>query len=203
MRNVGSGRVIWGRSPDDILRLMNVPKDVEYGGGRAGVELAWLHRRAGETDIYYVANLTDERQDLEMRFRVANREAELWRPDTGAIEPASFTPQGGRTRVPLRLDAREMVFVVFPRPASVSSRTVMSPADTTGRHDRRRVACQLPVQPRRALTDHAPRPAVVDEACRRGRPVLLRHGDLHEIGRRATGRFQRRRPDTARSGTRR
>ena len=131
MRNVGSGRVIWGRSPDDILRLMNVPKDVEYGGGRAGVELAWLHRRAGETDIYYVANLTDERQDLEMRFRVANREAELWRPDTGAIEPASFTPQGDRTRVPLRLDAREMVFVVFPRPASVSSRTVKSPADTT------------------------------------------------------------------------
>jgi hypothetical protein len=131
IRNVGNGRVFWGRAPDEILRLMNVPKDVEYGGGRIGAELAWLHRRAGETDIYYVANLTDERQDLEMRFRVANREAELWRPDTGAIEPASFVAQGDRTRVPLKLDPREMVFVVFPRPASTPSRAVPAPVTTT------------------------------------------------------------------------
>jgi hypothetical protein len=104
IRNVGKGRVVWGRSPAETLRLMNVPKDVEYGGGRVDTELAWLHRRAGETDIYYVANLTDERQDLEMRFRVANRDAELWRPDTGTSEPASFASQGDRTLVPLRLE---------------------------------------------------------------------------------------------------
>jgi hypothetical protein len=118
IRYVGRGQVIWGRPPDEILRLMKVPKDFEYGGGRVGAELAWLHRRAGETDIYYVANLTDERQELETRFRVAKREAELWRPDTGVIEPASFSSQGEQTVVPLRLEPREMVFVVFPRPAT-------------------------------------------------------------------------------------
>ena len=131
IRHVGDGRVVWGRSPAEILRLMNVPKDLEYGGGRAGAELAWLHRRAGETDIYYVANLTDDRQELEVRFRVANREAEVWRPDTGAIEPASFASQGDRTLVSLRLDPRDMVFVVFPRPASTASRTVQGPVSTT------------------------------------------------------------------------
>ena len=131
IRYVGKGRVIWGRSLPEILRLMNVPKDFEYGGGRVGAELAWLHRRAGDTDIYYVANLTDERQDMEIRVRVANREAELWRPDTGAIGPASFVSEGDRTLVPLRLEPREMLFVVFPRPASNTSRTLQSPVPTT------------------------------------------------------------------------
>jgi hypothetical protein len=131
VRYVGKGKVIWGRSPEQILRLMNVPKDVEFGGGRVGADLAWLHRRAGETDIYYVANLTDERQDLEARFRVTKREAELWRPDTGAIEPASFSSQGDRTLVSLPLEPREMAFVVFPRPASTTSRTLPAPVRTT------------------------------------------------------------------------
>ena len=131
IRLVGKGRVVWGRSPAEILELVRVPKDFEYGGGRVGAELAWLHRRSGDTDIYYVANVTDERQDLEVRVRVANREAELWHPDTGAIEPASFTSQGDRTLVPLRLEPREMVFVVFPRQASRSSRTVQTRVNAT------------------------------------------------------------------------
>jgi hypothetical protein len=127
IRYAGKGRVFWGRPLDEILRLMNVPKDFEYGGGRVGAELAWLHRRASDIDIYYVANLTDERQEMEIRVRVANREAELWRPDTGAIEPAGFVSQGDRTLVPLPLEPREMVFVVFPRPASALSRTMQAP----------------------------------------------------------------------------
>ncbi len=131
VRYVGDGRVVWGRSPGEVLDLMNVAPDVEYGGGGLGAELAWLHRRAGETDIYYVANLSDDEQDLDARFRVANREAEIWRPDTGAAEAASFTSQGDRTVVPLHLEPREMVFVVFPRPASAPSRAVPGPTRDT------------------------------------------------------------------------
>jgi hypothetical protein len=128
IRYVGKGRVVWGRSLAEILRLMNVPEDFEYGGGRPGVDLAWLHRRAGDTDIYYVANLTDEPQDLDLRLRVAKREAELWRPDTGSIAPASFVSDGDRTRVRVTFEPREMMFVVFPRAASATSRTVATPA---------------------------------------------------------------------------
>src|SRR4029079_1170753 len=56
---------------------------------------------------------------------------ELWRPDTGAIEPASFSSQGDRTVVTLHLETREMVFVVFPRSASTSSRTLQPAVRTT------------------------------------------------------------------------
>jgi hypothetical protein len=131
VRYVGKGMVVSGRSLEETLKLKDVPKDFEYGGSGIGAEFAWLHRRTGDTDIYYVANLTDEAQDLQVRVRVANREAELWHPDTGTIEPASFTSQGQRTTIGLRLDPREMVFVVFPRAAKASSRTAPQPIRTT------------------------------------------------------------------------
>jgi hypothetical protein len=124
VRNVGAGVVASGRTPREVLELIDVGADFAYGGGRIDSEIAWLHRRGGETDIYYVANLTDQGQDLEAGFRVAGREAELWYPDTGRIEAASFLIQGERTLVPLSLAPREMVFVVFPRPASAPSRVL-------------------------------------------------------------------------------
>lgn len=131
IRYVGKGRVVWGRSPAEMLERMHVAPDVEYGGGSVDAELAWLHRRAGPVDIYYVANLSDALQHLTARFRVADREAEIWHPDTGTIEPASFVSQGDRTLVPLRLESRDMVFVVFPRPATAGSRTVPAAERTT------------------------------------------------------------------------
>ena len=67
----------------------------------------------GDTDIYFVANRTDRAQDIQARFRVEGKEAELWHPDTGAIEPASYAIADDRTTVPLHLDQRESVFVVF------------------------------------------------------------------------------------------
>lgn len=124
VRYVGDGIVVSGRSPAKILELVDVPPDLEYGGAGLGAELAWLHRRAGATDIYYVANLTDSAQDLELALRVAGREAEIWHPDSGAIRPASFRAAGERTIVPVALAEREAVFVVFPRAAASAARTV-------------------------------------------------------------------------------
>ena len=93
------------------LRLQ-IPKDFEYGRS-LDADLVWIHRRAGDADIYFVANQTDRPQAIEARFRVAGKEAELWHPDTGAIEPADYSIADGRTTVPLHLAPRESVFVVF------------------------------------------------------------------------------------------
>ena len=111
---------------------------------RSIANIAWLHRRvksdapaqaggagaarpapdAGDTDIYYVANLTDRPQAFDARFRVAGRQVEIWHPDTGRIEPAGYAIAGGQTTVPLRLDERQLVFVVFRRPAAAPARTI-------------------------------------------------------------------------------
>jgi len=61
---------------------------------------------------------------LQATFRVDGKEAELWHPETGSTEPASFTAAAGRTTVPLQLEPWGTVFVVFAKPTGVKSRTV-------------------------------------------------------------------------------
>jgi len=126
IRYLGKGRVVWGWSPAEALAAANIEKDFDYARG-LDADLAWLHRRSADADIYYVVNTTDSACDFDARFRVAGREAELWHPDTGAIEPANYSITGDRTIVPLRLAERESVFVVFRRVASAPSRTTPHP----------------------------------------------------------------------------
>lgn len=125
----GKGLVVWGLPLRQVLELADIPRDAEFSGP-LDASIAWIHRRAGNTDIYFVANRTERMQDIQSRFRVAGREAELWHPDTGAIEPASYTISGGRTTVPLRLDPRASLFVVFRHPAAQASRTLRPAAVT-------------------------------------------------------------------------
>jgi hypothetical protein len=120
---------MWGVPLADVLASMHVAKDFE--SSRAlDADMPWIHRQAGDADIYFVANRTDVAQDVEARFRVSGKQAELWHPDTGAIEPAGYAIADGRTTVPLHLAEREAVFVVFRRAAAVPSRTLPRPTST-------------------------------------------------------------------------
>jgi hypothetical protein len=127
---LGKGQVIYGLPLTAVLRAVNLAPDFEYAGG-LGVEMAWMHRRTANADIYYVANLSDRAQDFEMRFRVAGRSAEIWRPDSGEIEPAGYAIAGGRATVPLHLDERELVFVVFRSAAGQLSRQMTAVSSST------------------------------------------------------------------------
>src|SRR4029077_3557859 len=89
IRYVGKGRVVWGWSPAETLAAAKINKDFDYARG-LDADLSWLHRRTKDADIYYVANTTDRARDFDARFRVAGREAELFHPDTGAVEPADY-----------------------------------------------------------------------------------------------------------------
>ena len=129
-RSYGKGTVVWGLSPADVLASLRIPKDVEYSRA-LDANVSWLHRRAGDADIYFVANQTDRKQDINARFRVSGKEAELWHADTGEIEPAEFSIADGRTTVPLHLAERESVFVVFRRATSSSARTLPRATVTT------------------------------------------------------------------------
>jgi hypothetical protein len=129
-RVYGKGGVVWGLRPAEALARLHVAKDFECTRA-LDAETPWIHRRAGDTDIYYVANQSDRALDLEARFRVTGREAELWHPDTGEIEPAGYAIVGDRTTVPLDLAERETVFVVFRKAATTTTRTIPRAANTT------------------------------------------------------------------------
>lgn len=126
-RAYGKGTVVWGLTPAEVLSAQRVPPDVEYGRG-LDADLTWIHRREGDADIYFVANRADRAQDLEVRFRVGGKEAELWHPDTGTSEPSGYSIADKRTTVPLHLGERESVFVVFRRATNVSSRVNTRPS---------------------------------------------------------------------------
>jgi hypothetical protein len=126
----GKGKTIWGQPLSAILTAEHISKDFEYGVALDS-KIHWIHRQAGNTDIYFVANRSDHPFDTEARFRVSGREAELWHPDTGAMEPAGYTIADGRTTVPLHLEERESVFVVFRRPAASTSRELPRTVSTT------------------------------------------------------------------------
>jgi len=111
-RTHGKGMVIWGLPLDQVLSSMGIPKDFDSSCPLDG-DLLWLHRRTSDVDIYFVANHTDHAMDIEARFRVNGKKAELWHIDTGRVEPAGYTIEDGRTIVPLHLAEREALFVVF------------------------------------------------------------------------------------------
>ncbi|MCX6623684.1 MAG: glycosyl hydrolase, partial [Acidobacteria bacterium] len=106
------GKVLQNRLIRDVLRSLETPPDFIANAG-----LDYLHRRDGDTDIYFVVNKLNREQSIEARFRVAGKTPELWDPATGAhrIQPV-FHTDGAHTVVPLRLAARESVFVVFRTP---------------------------------------------------------------------------------------
>ncbi|MBN2314668.1 MAG: hypothetical protein JXM79_12125 [Sedimentisphaerales bacterium] len=129
-RAFGKGRVVWGLPLEDVLDSLDVPKDVEYSRP-LDAEIAWIHRRTDNADIYFIANLTDRPHAIDVRFRISDKEAELWHPDTGEIEPAQYSITSDRTTVSLDLDQRESVFVVFRKMASAPSHSLSTTKSET------------------------------------------------------------------------
>lgn len=124
-RSFGKGKLIWGLPLSRILSLSDVSRDVEYSAP-LDTKLSWIHRRIGDTDIYFIVNGTDTLLNVDMRFRVSGREAEVWDPETGSIAPAGYRFENGKTIVPLHLSERQSVFIIFSQKALASSRTIPS-----------------------------------------------------------------------------
>ncbi len=128
MRRAGKGRVYVGMSTDKVLAALDVQDDFAYTRPEPDTELMFVHRKLADGDIYFVDNRKDRAESLEATFRVTGKEAELWDPATGTMQPASYKIAEGHTTVPLRLDAYGSIFVVFRKAATEQERTVPTPA---------------------------------------------------------------------------
>lgn len=120
---LGKGRMVCGMTPEALLNEMGFPPDL-FTRSRVN----YIHRRDGDTDIYFVANPNPYAVDAACAFRAgaADVQPEIWRPDSGRIESAAvFSWKDGVTNVPLSLDPSGSVFVVFRR-GSKAADPVMS-----------------------------------------------------------------------------
>ena len=116
----GKGNVIWGLPMDAVMALARVSPDVENSQPLDG-SLSWIHRADGGTDIYFLANRSDQPQDVEARFRISGREPVLWYADNGRSEKVSYRMQDGKTIIPLHFEMNESLFVIFDKTTTVTS----------------------------------------------------------------------------------
>lgn len=90
----------------------------------------YLHRKIDNTDIYWVNNRMDRVEDIEATFRVDGQLPEIWHPETGNIEEATYTMEGGSTKVQLHLEPNDAVFVVFDEKTNETSKTIARPSES-------------------------------------------------------------------------
>ena len=115
----GKGKVIWGKTLEDVLAASAGPPDFQQLTTTPGYPLRYIHRRLDGVEAYFVANLNSPAPRAkglvaECQFRVAGKQPEVWHPDTGQIEkPAFWREQNGRTVLPLKFDPAGSMFVVF------------------------------------------------------------------------------------------
>jgi hypothetical protein len=104
------GKITSGQTENDALAALHLEPDFECHVPA----LRYIHRLAGDADIYFISNQAAKDQITDCTFRVAGKSPELWHPDTGKMEKlASYTETDGRTRISLHLDPIGSVFVVF------------------------------------------------------------------------------------------
>jgi hypothetical protein len=115
----------------DALAAMNVDEDFTAvpalspkPSSRAGVD--YIHRRIGETDVYFLRNASSTAADLQATFRVAGRQAEIWDGVYATMRPAETATSSGRTTLPLHLAPFGSEYVVFTTASEVSSPPVTS-----------------------------------------------------------------------------
>jgi hypothetical protein len=112
-RKVGKGRVIWGKTPAEVLAGMGVVSDFSCKESPAPVR--YTHRKLDDgTDVYFVANKSDTIARTTCLFRVTGKEPEFWWPESGRMEVVGdWQTVDTRTSLPLQLDPSGSVFVVF------------------------------------------------------------------------------------------
>jgi hypothetical protein len=126
----GKGKVYSGQNLNAVLDSLKIASDFTYTKPETDTIVLFVHRILPNGELYFVDNRSDRYENLETSFRVAGKEAELWHPDTGQVEPAPFRIVDDRTTVPLRLEPWGTVFVVFRRPTQAPSRTLATNSET-------------------------------------------------------------------------
>ncbi len=115
---LGQGKVIRWQSMDRVLSGLKVKADFNFPAND-GTKFAYIHRVAGEADIYFISNQRRQPDTADCTFRVSGKTPELWHPDTGVIEHAPvWHEQDGCTVVHLNFDPAGSVFVIFRSSAS-------------------------------------------------------------------------------------
>ena len=122
----GSSRknVFTGKTIGEVLGGLNVKPDFSYSKPQGNTKLLFVHRKLTDRDIYWINNRNGRVENLEASFRMEGKIPEIWHPETGKVEKASYSIVDGVTRIALNLSPDDAVFVVFKDKATTSSNKI-------------------------------------------------------------------------------
>ncbi|MEI6277753.1 MAG: glycosyl hydrolase [Verrucomicrobiae bacterium] len=121
---------------EGIVRADGLAPDIEFRPAPSALNLQrsdfnlpasnfdWIHRRDGETEIYFISNQRTLDAKAEVVFRVSGKQPELWDAVTGMIaDLPEWREEKGRTLVPMAFAPRQSFFVVFRKAANLKAET--------------------------------------------------------------------------------
>jgi len=94
-------------------------------------DIGFIHRRDGDSDIYFLANTSNQTRRLKVTFRVSERRSEVWNPFDGTVAPAHGEMIKGGHQVDLILAPYESRLFVFTKrilPSEESDSATLPPA---------------------------------------------------------------------------
>ncbi|MGY6648015.1 glycosyl hydrolase [Wenyingzhuangia sp. IMCC45574] len=114
--NLWDTKVIKEKSILNFLKKGTLAPDFSVENG-SNHQVDFIHRKTGESDIYFVVNSQRESKKLACRFRVTGKQPELWNAETGKITNASIWKNNGdgTTTVSIPFTSQGSVFVVFKK----------------------------------------------------------------------------------------
>ena len=113
IHNVGTGRLVVGKTARDYLLGQGVKQDFS-AGTVAEDNLDYIHYRLDGMDAWFVANQTLKPLAATCEFRKSGCAPELWDPLTGERRAlCDFTCRDGTTAIPLEFDPCGVYFIVF------------------------------------------------------------------------------------------
>ncbi len=114
----GNSKVFTNKPLNEVLAALNIAPDFTYNKSQENIKLLYVHRKLSNGDLYWVNNHNNNTEHLQATFRVTGKVPEIWHPETGKTEPASYSIIKGVTKVQLHLQPDDAVFVVFKLPAT-------------------------------------------------------------------------------------
>lgn len=113
----GKGKIFCNTPLLGVLGQIEVEKDLSYTKPSMDTKLSWIHRKTADADFYFVLNMRNHTEDLDVKFRIDGKMPELWYADQGVFKPVSHKIENGTTTIKLHLDPQESLFIVFQKPA--------------------------------------------------------------------------------------
>ncbi len=105
------GRVFRSAELQSVLDALQIPPQVSEIDPR---RILWTHRAGADAEIFFLSNQSEQTATIAPVFRSSGRIPEIWDPATRDIRKSPLFAEAEQgTRVPVQLEPRGSVFVVF------------------------------------------------------------------------------------------